>query len=324
MFVIYSIWMENIIEKVCLNAFRHDLSENKTAHAYLVVSPDEVFNKMVAYSMAGFLLCNEKTLCGECLACKKTLAGTNPDFHVYPKGKNFLVDDAVSIIEKSIESPMGGSVKVFLVNNIDLSTLQAQNKILKTLEEPSKSNVFILTATNENKILPTVISRTRKEYLLPLEKEQIKNIIENPPALYKEILPSKKNYIGNELNDAISFGEGWIGKTINALESKFFSQQKNLVRKISTSFSSSKDFASVSAEVLKFKDELKNFLVLLKNEHRNLLVHETDQTKCEGQVEIIKEIHNCFQEIERNVNVNLIVDNLLMKILEIKYLYKLN
>ena len=64
--------------------------------------------------------------------------------------------------------------------------------------------------------------------------------------------------------------------------------------------------------------------MLLEKEHRNLLIESSNENQSEGQIEIIKEIHNCFQELERNVNVNLIIDNLLMNILEIKYLYKLN
>lgn len=313
--------MENVIKTKCLESFKKDLQNDKISHAYLVISPDELFNKLVAIEMASFLLCENKSFCEECLNCKKTLAGTNPDLHIFPKSKNFLVDDAVAVIEKSYESPMIGNKKVFIINNIDLATFQAQNKILKTLEEPTQSNMFILTATNENKILQTVVSRTRKEYLLPLQQDEVKSLIDNAPENFKDLLPQRKNYIGNELFDAVSFGEGWIGKTFEALESKHFSEQKILARKIINAFSSSKEFAFYCSSVLKFKDEIPNFLQLLENEARNNLKEDVNNL---GYLEIIEEIQSCYVELERNVNVNLIVDNLLMKILEIKYNNKLN
>lgn len=313
--------MNNVVKEHCLKSFVKDLENNKTAHAYLIVSQDEVFNKLVAIQMASFLLCDCKNFCEECSNCKKVVARTHPDLHIFTKNKSFLVEDAVEVIEKSYESPMICENKVFIINNIDNATFQAQNKILKTLEEPTKSNIFILTATNENKLLQTVISRTRKEYLLPLSNEDIKSLIENPPELLKEYLPAKRNYIGNELFDAISFGEGWVGKTIQALNSKNFAEQKVLARKIVEGFSSSRDFAKVSASVLKFKEEILNFLQLLENETRTALKENVENL---GYLEIIERIQLAYQEIERNVNVNLIVDNLLMKILEIKYNYGIN
>lgn len=308
--------MNNVIKEKCLKSFIKDLDNKKTAHAYLIVSQDEVFNKLVAIQMASFLLCDCKNFCETCSNCQKVVARTHPDLHIFTKIKSFLVEDAVEVIEKSYESPMICENKVFIINNIDNATFQAQNKILKTLEEPTKSNIFILTATNENKILQTVISRTRKEYLLPLNNDEIKVLIETPHELFKEYLPPKRNYIGNELFDAISFGEGWIGKTIEALNSKNFAEQKVLARKIINSFSSSKDFAKFSSSVLKFKDEILNFLQLLENEARVVMKENFENT---GYLEIIEKIQIAYQEIERNVNINLIVDNLLMKILEIKY-----
>ena len=310
--------MDNIIKEQCLKSFVKDLENNKTAHAYLIVSQDEVFNKLVAIQMASFLLCDSKNFCKNCPNCKKVVAKTHPDLHIFTKMKSFLVEDAVEVIEKSYESPMICENKVFIINNIDNATFQAQNKILKTLEEPTKSNIFILTATNENKVLQTVISRTRKEYLTPLKFDEVKTLLENPSELLKEYLPQKRNYIGGELNEAIVFGEGWIGKTVQALNSKNFAEQKILARNIVEGFSSSRDFAKVSASVLKFKDEILNFLELLENETRSAMKENIENF---GYMEIIERIQLAYQEIERNVNINLIVDNLLMKILEIKYNY---
>lgn len=316
--------MENLIlDEYCLKNFKHDIQENKVAHAYLIISQDDMFNEMISLTMASILLCDYNSVCGDCSSCIKILAETHPDLLRFPQNKNFLVQDAEAVVNKAFETPTLGDIKVIILNNIDKATVQAQNKILKTLEEPSKSTVFILTAENENKILPTVVSRARKEFLKPLDAEKIKSLIEIPPALYKNILPQKRNYIGNELSQAISFGEGFIGKTVNALNSTSFGELSKIAKKIANSFSSSKKMSEISYNILLFKEDIKNFLELLESEFRKLLLISKEENEMKGYCEIIEAINYSFAELNRNVSQNLIVDNLLMKILENKYIYKL-
>ena len=110
--------------------------------------------------------------------------------------------------------------------------------MLKTLEEPPKSVIFILTAQNENKILPTIISRSRKINLGPLTKNIIMDYIKNQNKRYDEL----------SLKNALDYGEGWIGKTINALENENFIQENKLVNDIVNYFNSSKDLSVYSSQ----------------------------------------------------------------------------
>lgn len=314
--------MENVLfEEKYIQRFLQDLKQNKLSHGYLIISPDRLFNEIVATQMAAILLCKNKIGCEICEACQKIEAKTHPDFLLFPENNNFLVDDAEVVVEKSTQSPMLGDVKVFLIKDIDKATIQAQNKILKTLEEPTKSTIFILTATNESKVLPTVISRMRREYLTPLDQDKVKTIIENPSKIYASLFGEKHNYIGNEFSEAIVYGEGWVGKTLQILQNTSFKDERKLAQSILENLSSSKQLSSFSAAILALKDNLGGFLLVLENEFRKMLSSLNEETKQCG-IEIIEAINNCSLELERNVSPALAVDNLLMRILEIKYNYK--
>lgn len=132
------------------------------------------------------------------------------------------------------------------------------------MEEPTKSTIFILTAINESKVLPTVISRMRREYLTPLDQDKVKTIIENPSKIYASLFGEKHNYIGNEFSEAIVYGEGWVGKTLQILQNTSFKDERKLAQSILENLSSSKQLSSFSAAILALKDNLGGFCLFWK------------------------------------------------------------
>lgn len=293
-------------------SFYNNLSESKLSHAYLILSCDSLNNSLFANKIAQLILCDNKNACNVCPSCLKLIARSHPDVLIYPKGKTFIVDDAMSLGNHIVEKPMLGEKKVVIINNIDEGTVQAQNKILKSLEEPPLSTIFILTATNENKILPTIISRTRKIILSPVDLSSIKAYIEK----------EKPSTPTNLLKQALEYGDGWIGKTLSILENEDFESAQQLAHEIVSSFSSSKLISTYSSKVLYFRPKFKEFLEILSREFSKIL-SKNKETSVQGIIEIIDAINLANQSRERNVNLNLIVDNLLMKILEIKYHYNI-
>ncbi len=96
------------------------------------------------------------------------------DIKMYPKNNaKLLVADANEIVSESFIKPVNLPYKIFLINNFDVSTEEAQNKLLKILEEPPKNVYFILSVKNEGKVLPTIKSRCDKIKILPLSQEEI-------------------------------------------------------------------------------------------------------------------------------------------------------
>jgi DNA polymerase-3 subunit delta' len=292
------------------DAIKSDLHRKSLSHAYLFLSCDELSNNLFAENITRLILCENKNSCGVCESCIKMSANSHPDALFYPKGSAFVVDDANDLGKHILEKPMINDKKIIVIKNIDESTIQAQNKILKNLEEPPASTIFLLTAKNESKILPTIISRARK---VLISSQSI--------DLIKKYLLSIGIPLSEKVDIALKNGEGWVGKTLEILNNDSFISEKKLANEIASSFTSSKSISIFSARVLEFRKNLKEFLKLLSIEFFSLLEVE-DKVKTEGILKIIKEINLASQNIDRNVNPNLIIDNLLMKILETKYYHK--
>ena len=86
--------------------------------------------------------------------------GIDLDVKSYPKnGEKLLVSDANEMVSEAYVKPVNLPYKIFLINNFDISTAEAQNKLLKVLEEPPQNVYFIISVKNEEKVLPTIKSR---------------------------------------------------------------------------------------------------------------------------------------------------------------------
>lgn len=306
--MLYSFSMKSIFEgTTLLKKFSKAKSSKTLAHAYLFISPDSLTNKTVAMELAKLILC-DNYMCDSCENCLKINVSSHPDLLIFPKEKNFLVDDANEIISLALEKPMLTDKKIIIINDIDNATIQAQNKILKTLEEPPESVIFLITSTNESKILPTIISRTQKEFISALSKNQILTYFENAPC---------KN-----LALAVESEEYWLGKIKDVLENTYFEQYKKLAHEIAHNLVSSKEVSKYTVQVAESKESFDFILSLLQEEFSKALTKNTFPISVEGIVLILDSINLANEKKQSNVNLNLIADNLLLKIVEIKYYYK--
>jgi DNA polymerase-3 subunit delta' len=175
------------------------ISSHRVPHAYVFHGPEGVGKEMLARGLARLLLCespkrdaepqasasataqvNQEHLlildaCGVCSECKLVAAGTHPDLHLiyrqlnreHPepevrkrKGLEIGVDVLRHfVIDKVGMKPSRGRAKVFLIREADVITPQAQNALLKTLEEPPGTTYLILLVTGLDHLLPTTLSR---------------------------------------------------------------------------------------------------------------------------------------------------------------------
>jgi DNA polymerase-3 subunit delta' len=129
------------------------------AQAYLFVGPASVGKATVARRFAGLLLCP-----GADAGCvRRALAGTHPDLSlVEPDGRTSLtVDQARATVARAVLAPIEGDRKVVLFEEAGVMTEEAASALLKSLEEPSASTVFILVAEAEDQLPPTIASRCR-------------------------------------------------------------------------------------------------------------------------------------------------------------------
>ena len=146
-------------------------------HAYMVVSPDDEIVKEFFTLVAARMYCASGRACMECRGCKTVLDGNNPDvFVLNEQGEKIKVQEIRDMISSVSIKPLSG-VKAYFVCRADLMTADAQNKLLKTLEEPPEGVTIFLGAANESGILDTVKSRCRKVYIDVFDRETVYNAL---------------------------------------------------------------------------------------------------------------------------------------------------
>ena len=134
---------------------------NKLSHSYLFIGTDGIGKKMIAKEFAKMILCieNEK-YCNRCKSCIEFDTDNNPDFiSIEPDGANIKIEQIRQMQKKILEAPIISQKKVYIIDNADLMTREAQNCILKTLEEPPEYVTIILIGSKEDNFLSTIKSR---------------------------------------------------------------------------------------------------------------------------------------------------------------------
>ncbi len=165
---------ERIIENM-QNAAR----TGQVSHAYILNGPEDSGKRMLAEAFAMLLLCEaprDGEPCMECLSCRQVTAKNHPDLIRLTHGKTGIsVDDVRRQIVRNAEiRPYRSRYKVFLVDEAEKMNVQAQNALLKTLEEPPSYVVILLLTTNADSFLPTILSRCVRLNLKAVDDARIR------------------------------------------------------------------------------------------------------------------------------------------------------
>lgn len=248
-------------------------------------------------------------------------SGVDLDVKVYPKGAKLLVSDADSIVSECFVRPVNLTKKIFIINNFDISTDEAQNKLLKVLEEPPQNVHFLISAKSEDRVLPTIKSRCEKVRINALPMEEIEKICTDSLACI--------------------LGEGYIGKTLELSKNDNLKPVTNLAVSLLTELKNSKEvlkFSKMFLEnqvftslILKVMSVAIEDIIKLKCDSENLchlkpyisdLKDVMHEYSVEALCEISRLISRFIEKLEFNANITVAVDNFLLKILEVKYLCK--
>ena len=132
-------------------------------HAYLITGQPGTGKRTFAHLIAAALLCaSEAPPCLECGICRRVTEDKHPDVHIFSSSKKSIAaDDIRTLCEHAQETSYEGGRRVFIINDAHKMTQAAQNCLLKTLEEPEGSAVFILISAYPEQLLSTVRSRCR-------------------------------------------------------------------------------------------------------------------------------------------------------------------
>ncbi len=152
------------------------------SHAYLVVGEDMADMRQISDALSSVLVCEDRTEedgrtepCGRCTGCIQAAAGDHPDIRVLVPAKTTStgVDDIRDLTADIIYRPYRAPYRVLIIPDAEKMTVQAQNAVLKTLEEPPEYAVLILLSKGLTGFLPTLLSRCVTLQLKPVPDEMI-------------------------------------------------------------------------------------------------------------------------------------------------------
>ena len=318
---------EQIIEHL-QNAIKTD----KVSHAYILDGPDMSGKKMIADAFAMTLECEKKGTepCMECHSCKQALGKNQPDiiYLQHEKPNTISVDDIRSQINNDIGvKPYSSPYKVYIVDEAEKMNVQAQNALLKTIEEPPAYAVILLLTNNAEIFLPTILSRCVRLSLKAVPDEKIKAyLMEN----YE--VPDYKADV------CVAFAQGNVGKAIELAESEDFNEIKNSALQLIKRLDDIELYEMTEAvkQISNYKLKINDYFDLIMIWYRDVLFYKAtaDVNKLifkEEVYEIKKEasrssyggIENILEALEKakirlnaNVNFDLVIELLLLTIKE--------
>lgn len=280
--------------------FNNSIKSNNLVHSYMFVGPDGIGKSLFANDLAEMILClSDSKACGKCSSCIKFQSNNHPDFMIVDSddGKSIKIAQIRLLQEKIAEKPIISNHKVYIINNSDLMTVEAQNCLLKTLEEPPEYATIILVLSNENKLLNTIKSRCTKITFQKLTDDELITYASYQNInIHKNILATCSGSISNLLNFQNNL------ETYETLD------------KIIDDFSS-KDIVDIwnEAEILYKSKE--NILDLL--DYFNIVFFNKLKLNAESKfINSIKFVETTKKKLSSNANFDMCIDNLLLKIWE--------
>lgn len=226
---------ERIIgQDIAVKALRNIIRHGQARGAYLFTGPDGVGKRTAAIEFAKALNCEQGDgdACDACASCKKIDSMNHPDvFVARPEGASFSIKIGTirEIIYQASLKPYEGKKRIFIINDAEAMTEEAQNAFLKLLEEPPLNHIFILTGSNMAGFLPTVLSRCKALKFYSLSRGMIRDFLKAREAGEEEAILFSHMAMGS-LGRALDFKEKNIIAQRDQTINDFFFRKSALLR----------------------------------------------------------------------------------------------
>lgn len=213
-----SAWSANI------DGLMRSVKAGRIVHAVLLTGPAGTGKRTAAKRLAQALLCTGNDIpCGECPECKQFLTGNHPDVHYIVTEERHISVDAVRELRDELAlRPFEGGRHVVIIEQAEKMTPQAQNALLKTLEEPVGEVVFLLITDQPGAMLTTIISRCQRIRFSPIGMDECAAVLERrgiEPVRARTLAGFSQGSVGRALE--IDKSEGYFdvrSRVISALK----------------------------------------------------------------------------------------------------------
>lgn len=318
--------------KDILEHLQNAMKLGKVSHAYILNGEKGSGKKTIARIFAQALQCQEegKRPCGDCHSCRQAQSGNHPDIIevTHDKPNSISVDDIrEQVVEDVFVRPYSGPYKIYIVNDAEKMTVQAQNALLKTIEEPPAYVVIILLTTNASSLLPTILSRCVVLNMKPVQDEQV-----------RKFLMENVEIPDYQADICVAFAQGNVGKAVQLASSEHFSEIKSAAVHLVTHIKEMDitEIANAVKSVTEFKVDIRDYLDILAVWYRDVLYfkatndangiifrenlraiqEQTRRSSYEGLEAILEGIKKAKVRLTANVNFELTMELLFLLIKE--------
>lgn len=275
---------KNIIDYI-----RSAVQEDKVSHAYILNGEKGAGKKMLANLFATTLLCEKAgpDPCNECHSCRQAESGNHPDIIrlTHEKPNTISVDDIREQVNNTILiKPYQGPYKIYIIPQADMMSVQAQNALLKTIEEPPEYAVIMLLTENADTLLPTIASRC-----VMLKLRNIKD------TLIKKYLMETMEVPDYKADMCTAFAQGNMGRAILLANSEYFNEIREeavqLLKYIQEMELS--EIVEAVKRITTYKLEINDYLDIIMVWYRDVLLYKAtkdmDKVVFKDQIKYIKE-----------------------------------
>lgn len=324
---------KNIIgHEQIIGHFQNAISQNKVSHAYILNGPNGAGKMMLAEAFATALQCEEKGTegCMECHSCKQALGHNQPDiiYLSHEKPNTISVDDIRRQINQDIIiKPYASPYKIYIVDEAEKMNQQAQNALLKTIEEPPAYAVIILLSSNADIFLPTILSRCIKLNLKPV-----------PDGKIREFLMKKYQIPDYQADMSVAFAQGNVGKAIQLASSEHFNEMKDsavqLLKRVKDI--DIYEMGEAVKQIGEYKLSINDYFDLMMVWYRDVLMYkatmdinglifkeqvyeikkQASKSSYHGIQEVLKALDKAKIRLNANVNFDIVIELLLMTMKE--------
>ena len=308
------------------------ITSKKVSHVYILNGEKGSGKKTLAAAFAQTLQCETegKSACACCKSCKQAENKNHPDIIrvIHEKPTSIGVEDVREQLVNDIQiKPYSGTYKIYIIPEAEKLTVQAQNAMLKTIEEPPEYGIIILLTTNAPALLPTILSRCIVLSMKPI-----------PDKLVKEYLMEHVQIPDYQADICVAFSQGNIGKAVQLASSDNFNEIKlaalHLLKHIPEM--ELQDIVAAVKIISEFKIDIQDYLDILAVWYRDVLYfkatkdvnglifkdqvrtisEQTNKGSYEGMERILLGLQRAKERLNANVNFDVTMELLFLTIKE--------
>ena len=318
---------EKIIEH-----FQNAVRLDKISHAYILSGEDGAGKSLLAHLFYMTLQCEKKGIspCGECTLCRQAESHNQPDIiwvtHEKP-GSIGVEDIRAQVVGDMQMKPYHSPYKIYIIDEAEKLTVQAQNTLLKTIEEPPEYGIVIFLTTNADGFLPTILSRCVVLQLKPATNEAVARYLVETVQI-----PDYKARL------CAAFAQGNVGKAVRYASKESFDEMRQHVFQLLKNISDMQEsrIYETMGELTAYKENINDYLDLMLLWFRDVLIFKVTKdansmvlreelagisgraarSSYEGLEEIIVAIDRARTRLRANVSFELVMELLFITIRE--------